>query len=135
MATPAEPITTESTGALFRALRSAGVEADLAYRADDEVRAQAGQNVITVLGAKIDAQGTRITEFKAEMDTRFAELKSETAEIRAETKTRIEAQTSRIDSLADRVDTLQKVLWPLVIVLSVALLSVVGAGLFALLRD
>ena len=120
MATPAEPVTTESTGALFRALRSAGVEADLAYRADDEVRAQAGQNVITVLGAKIDSLGARIdaqiTEFKAETDARFAGL------------------GAHIDALADRIDTLQKVLWPLVIAISVALLSAVGGGLFALFR-
>ena len=106
----------------------------MAYRADDEVRAQAGQNVITVLGAKIDSLGARIdaqsaridariTELKAEMETRFAELKSENAEMNA----RIEAQTSRID-------TLQKVLWPLVIAISVALLSAVGGGLFALLQ-
>ena len=60
MATLTEPAAGKPTGALFRALRSAGVEPDLAYRADDEVRSQAGQNVIAVLGAKIDALGSRI---------------------------------------------------------------------------
>lgn len=121
MVTPAEPVTTEPTAALFRAYRSAGVEADLAYCADDEVRTQAGQNVIAVLGAKIDA---RITEFKAETDTRFAALGA-----------RIDALAARVDTLGDRIDTLQKVLWPLVIALTVTLLSMVGGGLFALLRS
>ena len=89
MATPAEPITTEPTGALFRALRNAGVEA-VAYRADDEVRAQAGQNVIAAIGAKIDAQGARIE----------AEIKS---------------QTARIDVL-QRV--IWRVIWPLIVLLA-----------------
>ena len=42
MATPAEPATTEPAGALFRALRSVDVDPELAYRADDEVRASCG---------------------------------------------------------------------------------------------
>ena len=33
MASPAEPVTTEPTGALFRALRSVDVEPNLAYEA------------------------------------------------------------------------------------------------------
>ena len=74
MATRTEPTAGETTGALFRALRSAGVEEDLAYRADDEVRSQAGQNVIAVLGAKIDS-------------------------FRAELNTKIDAVNSRIDTL------------------------------------
>ena len=69
MATSTNPSAAEASGALFRALRAAGVEAELAYRADDEVRAQAGQNVIAVvnvnarfseLSVKIDAVNSRI---------------------------------------------------------------------------
>ena len=70
MATPTEPAATEPIGALFRALRSVDVDPDLAFRADDEVRAQAGQNVIAAIGAKIDAQGARI-------DAQIAEIKAE----------------------------------------------------------
>ena len=88
MATQAEPVSTESSGARFRALHSVGVEPDLAYRADDEVRAQAGQNVITVLNA-------RFTELGAKID----------------------ATNTRIDAVNSRIDTLQRVIWPLGVLL------------------
>ncbi len=42
---------------------------------------------------------------------------------------------ARIDTPAARIDTLQKALRPLVIAASVALLSAVGGGLFALLKS
>ena len=60
MATPTEPVTTEPTGALFRALRSVDVEPNLAYEAAEENRRLAGENVVAVLGAKIAELGTRI---------------------------------------------------------------------------
>ena len=72
----------ETSGALFRALRAAGVEAELAYRADDEVRAQAGQNVTAVL------------------NVRFSEL------------------SAKIDAVNSRIDTLQRVIWPLIVLLA-----------------
>lgn len=93
MATQTEPVSTESSGALFRALRSVGVEPDLAYRADDEVRAQAGQNVITAIGAQI-------TELKVRIDAQSAEL------------------GAKIDAVNSRIDTLQRVIWPLVVLLA-----------------
>ena len=114
MATPTEP-----TGALFRAppQRWRGGR-PIAYPADDEVRARAGQNVISAIGARIQAQGARIeaqiTEFKAEMDTRFTELKSENTEIRAEMKAGFTEVNARIDAMGSRIDTLQKVIWPLI---------------------
>lgn len=82
MATRTEPAATETSGALFRDLRSAGVEPDLAYRADDEVRSQAGQNVITVVNARFDELSTKI------------------------------------DAVNSRIDTLQRVIWPLVVLLA-----------------
>lgn len=82
MATSTNPSAAEASGALFRALRAAGVEAELAYRADDEVRAQAGQNVIAVVNA------------------RFSEL------------------SVKIDAVNSRIDTLQRVIWPLVVLLA-----------------
>ncbi len=69
MATRTEPAATETSGALFRALRSAGVEPDLAYRADDEVRSQAGQNVITVMNARFDELSTKIDAVNSRIDT------------------------------------------------------------------
>ena len=69
MATRTEPAATETSGALFRALRSAGVEPELAYRADDEVRSQAGQNVITVMNARFDELSTKIDAVNSRIDT------------------------------------------------------------------
>ena len=56
------------------------------------------QNVIAVIGAKIDSQS---------------------AEIRAELK----AQGARIDALGSRIDTLQKMVWPLIVLIAVPVLS------------
>ena len=99
MATPTEPTTTEPTGALFRALRSVDVDPDLAYRADDEVRAQAGQNVITAISAQF-------TGFRAELDTRLTRIEAE-----------IKSQTVRIEAQSSRIDVLQRVIWPLIVLL------------------
>ena len=88
MATPTEPI----TGALFRALRTTA-DPELARAAEEEIRQIASQNVIAVLGAKIDSQGARI-------DVKFSRIEAQITEVRAEIKAqgaRIDAQTSRID--------------------------------------
>ena len=126
MATPTEPVTTEPTGALFRALRSAGVEADLAYRADDEVRAQSGQNVIAAIGAKMDAQGaridTQIAELKARIDAQGVRIDAQGAQIEAE----IKAQTVRIDIL-QRV--IWRVIWPLIVLLAVPIFGLLYKAL------
>ena len=104
MATPTEPVTTEPTGALFRALRSVDVDPNLAYEAAEENRRLAGENIVAVLGAKIDAQGAKI-------DSQGARLEAQITEIKAE----IKAQTSRIDVL-QRV--IWRVIWPLIILLA-----------------
>ena len=69
MATPVNPTTTEPGGALFRALRSVDVDPDLAYEAAEEVRRQAGENVIATLGAQIN-------ELKAKIDTQSGRVKA-----------------------------------------------------------
>ena len=73
--TPETSTKPESAGTLFQALRNAGVEPDLAYRADDEVRNRAGQNVISVIGAKMDAKtkelGTRMDAQTTALETRI----------------------------------------------------------------
>ena len=77
---------TETSGALFHALRAAGVEAELAYRADDEVRAQTGQDVTALLNV-------RFSELSAKID-------------------------AKIDAVNSRIDTLQRVIWPLIVLLA-----------------
>ena len=111
MASPAEPVTTEPTGALFRALRSVDVEPNLAYEAAEENRRRAGENVVAVLGAKIDVLGAKIDAQGAKIDSQGARLEAQITEIKAE----IKAQTSRIDVL-QRV--IWRVIWPLIILLA-----------------
>ena len=135
MATPAQP----ATSAVFRALRSVDVAPDLAYEAAEEVRHEAGQNIITVVEAQNAGLKAEFTEFKAELKAEFvefkAELKAEVSELRAELKSevseikaesaeirsevkaqgaRIDAVGSQIEALGSRIDTLQRVIWPLV---------------------
>ena len=96
MATQTEP----ATSAIFRALRSVDVDPDLAYEAAEESRRQAGENVIAAIGAKIDSQSARI-------DVKFSQIESQITEIKAE----IKSQTARID-------VLQRVIWPLIVLLA-----------------
>ena len=84
MAIPVEP----ATSAIFRALRSVGVDPDLAYEAAEESRRQAGENVIAVIGAQIAELRVENGEIRTEMKAGFTEVNA-----------RIEAQTSRIDVL------------------------------------
>ncbi len=108
----------DTPSAMFRALRSVNVDPDLAYQAAEEMHHEAGQNIIAVLGAQIDVLK--------------AEIKAETTEIRADLKAQaacIDALGNRIDSvdsrvtmlqesLGSRIDTLQRVIWPLIVILA-----------------
>jgi len=115
MATPAEPV----TSAIFRALRSVDVDPDLAYEAAEESRRQAGENVITALGAKIDAQ---VAELKTKIDAQGARTDAQIAEIKAE----IKAQGSRIEDLRHVV---WRVIWPLIVLLSVPIFGLLYEAL------
>ena len=95
MAIPAEPV----TGALFRALRTTA-DPELAHAAEEEVRQIASQNVIAVLGAKIDSQGSRLNAQITEVKAGFTSV------------------NAKIDALGSRIDTLQKVIWPLIVLLA-----------------
>ena len=75
-----------ATDALFQALSNPEPDPQVVHAAIEEVRQIASQNVIAVLGAKIDSQGARIE----------AEIKT---------------QTVRIDEL-QRV--IWRVIWPLI---------------------
>ena len=64
MATSAEP----ATDALYQALSSPNPDPQVVHTAIEEIRYLSGQNVIAVLGAKIDAQTARIDVLGSRID-------------------------------------------------------------------
>jgi len=61
-----------ATDTLYRALRSANADPDLAHAAAEAVRDLAGENVTSVLEAKIDAA---VAELRSEFRSEIAELR------------------------------------------------------------
>ena len=100
-----------------------------------ELRARIDSNYAE-LNARID---NNHAELNARIDSNHAELSARIdnnyAELRAHSDRNYAELSARIDTLADRIDTLQKLLWPLVIAVSVALLGAVAGGLFATFRS
>ena len=84
------------TDALYKALIDTDPNPQVVHNAIEQIRQLSGQNVIEILGAKIDAQGTEIK-----------------ADIKA-LNLRIDAQGTEIKALGSRIDTQQKVFWPLI---------------------
>ena len=105
MTTPETSAKTESAGILFQALQSAGVEPDLAYRADDEVRNRAGQNVIAVISAKLDAQNSKMDaqnkEHGAQMEAWATALETKIEKQGAELHAKIDARTEELRTRMD----------------------------------
>ena len=93
------------TGALFRALRITA-DPDLAHAAETEVRQIASQNVI------------------AEMKAGFTEVNA-----------RIDAVGSRIDALGSRIDMLQKVIWPLIVLIATPVFGLLYRVIVPLVRS
>ena len=75
--------------AIYRAWRAAQVDPDLAHEAVEQVRAQAGRNVIDI------------------MESRFEVIES-----------RFEVMESRFDELKAEIRILQRVIWPLIGILA-----------------
>ena len=55
--------------AVYRAWRAAQVDPDLAYEATEQVRAQAGRNVIAVMESRFAVMESRFDELGARIDT------------------------------------------------------------------
>ena len=82
-----------------------------AYSADDEVRSQAGQNVITVLNARFAELNAKIEAFETRIDAKIENAQGQIDSLRAEL-------SGRLDAVNSRIDTLQRVIWPLVVLLA-----------------
>ena len=108
MPTLTEQPPAETSGALFHALHSVNVEAGLAYRADEEMRAQAGQNVIAVVNARSAESSAADKEFRAVVDARFAELSAENKEFRAVVDARSGEINARFEAIDTRFDAIQR---------------------------
>ena len=106
MAIPAEP----ATSAIFRALRSVDVDSDLVYEGAEESRRQAGENVIAAIGDQI------------------AKLRAENGEIRTEMKAGFTEVNVRIDAQTFRIDVLQRVIWPLIVLLAALIFGLLYRG-------
>ena len=57
-----------ATEALYRALSSTNPDPQVVHTAIEEIRDLSGQNVIAVLGAKIDAQTSRIESVESRIE-------------------------------------------------------------------
>ena len=126
--------TTATPSALFQALRSANVDAELAHRAALESRSQAGDNVIEIIGAQL-------SEFRSEVGAQLSEFRSELSEFRSEVNARFDSVNARFDSVNARFDSVNaridsvehtvehlrqviwRVIWPLLIFLGVPIFS------------
>ena len=100
MATQTEP----ATDALYQALSSPEPDPQVVHAAIEEIRYLSGHNVIAAIEAKIDVLAAKIDSQGAELGTK---IDSQSAELSA-----------RIDAVNSRIDTLQRVIWPLVVLLA-----------------
>ena len=103
-------------GALFRALRAANVDPDLAFQAVEEYRNGAQQDAIAAVGAQI---AELRKDLKTDMQAGFGRV-----------DTRFEEVNGRIDSLEGTVQIFSRVVWPLLIGLLGALAVSLSAYLF-----
>ncbi len=124
---------------IYEALRRGGADEPLAYAATQRIGDLAGLNVVTILDARIEAQGVELgarieaqgAELRAEIKAQDAKLsgriEAQGAELRAEIKAQGAELGARIDALAAEIESQRAVLaahttslrWVLGILLSV----------------
>lgn len=121
-----------ATQAIYLALSSPEPDPRVVHAAIEEIRDLSGQNVIAVLGAKIDALGARIDAQSTRIDALSARIDAQIAEVKAEIKAqseRIDAQSERIDVQSERIDLLQRVIWrviwPLIVLVAAPVLGLI----------
>ena len=99
---------TESTERLHQAFQSAAMNPNLIHGAIEDIRGMAGANVMATISGQI-------------------------RELRAEMRAEFKAQGAQIDALRDSMDHLRKMLWPLVLGISVTLLGVASTAIYKIL--
>ena len=105
--------------AIYRAWRAARVDPDLAHEAVEQVRAQAGRNVIDIMESRFDtAESVMESRFAAAesiMESRFAAAESVMESRFAAVESVME---SRFAELKAEIRVLQRVIWPLIGILA-----------------
>ncbi len=91
--------------AVYRAWRESRVDADLAHAAAEQVRNQAGRNVIVVIESRFDEIMAKIGAQSAHMNEQSARLEE------------------KIDAQNTRIEVLQRVIWPLIGIPATAVLG------------
>ena len=86
-----------STNSLYRALRSAEADPDLAHAAVEAVTNLAGQNVIDTLGARIDTLGARIDTLESRIDVKFDAIDFKFDGIESKIDVKFDGIESKID--------------------------------------
>ena len=95
-----------STGALFRALRN--VNPDLAYEAEQQTHRQAGENVVTQVGSRIETLQARVDRLDAKVDRFQTQVNARFDTFQAQ----VDARFSRVDArIADKFEQLYRHLW------------------------
>ena len=120
-------------------MQDAGADIETAYRADREVRSQAGQNVIAAIkadNAETRAEmNARFREMKAENDARFAQMKAESDARFREIKAEIAEVKAEVRVVNGRIDMLRQVMWRVVWPLVVLVFSIVMGVFYRFLFD
>ena len=97
--------------AIYRAWRAARVDPDLAHEAVEQVRAQAGRNVIDIMESRFAVVESRFDAVESVMESRFAVVESRFDAVES-------VMESRFDELKAEIRVLQRVIWPLIGILA-----------------
>ena len=108
--------------AIYRAWRAARVDPDLAHEAVEQIRAQAGRNVIDIMESRFAVVESRFDAVESVMESRFAVVESVMESRFAVVESRFDAvesvMESRFDELKAEIRVLQRVIWPLIGILA-----------------
>ena len=95
----------DSTQDIFDAFRAAGTDADLAHKACESIRNQAGQNVIAHVDARFDTSKAEVDARFDVIDARFDVIDARFDTSKAEVDARFDVIDARFDIIDARFDT------------------------------
>ena len=121
----------DSTQDIFDAFRAAGTDADLAHKACESIRNQAGQNVITHVDARFDTfqanVDARFDTFQANVNARFDVMDARLGTTKAEVNARFDVLEGQVTALATLINRDHLIL------LGIVATAVIGAVITSML--